>query len=67
VPRLDRAGALAEFAAAVREGRSPASSGRENLGSLALALAARRSAQEGRPVELSELLSTTLSSPEEQA
>lgn len=63
VPRLDRAGALAEFAAALREGRSPASSGRENLGSLALALAARRSAREGRPVELSELLSPPLSSP----
>ncbi|SMB80691.1 Gfo/Idh/MocA family protein [Deinococcus hopiensis] len=57
LPHLDRAGALSEFAAAIREGRESASSGRENLPSLALAFAARLSAQERRPVELSELLS----------
>ncbi|MFC3835564.1 MULTISPECIES: Gfo/Idh/MocA family protein [Deinococcus] len=53
---LDRAGALAEFVHAVREGREPQSSGRDNLGSLALALAAIRSAQERRGVPLAELL-----------
>ena len=58
VPHLDRAGALAEFAAAIRGGRESASSGRENLGSLALAFAARLSARERRPVDLSELLSS---------
>ncbi|WP_309571907.1 Gfo/Idh/MocA family oxidoreductase, partial [Deinococcus sp.] len=56
VTHLDRAGALAEFVQAVREQREPQSSGRDNLGSLALALAAIRSAQEQRRVLLSELL-----------
>ncbi|AFZ67851.1 putative dehydrogenase [Deinococcus peraridilitoris DSM 19664] len=52
--KLDRAGALAAFVQAVRDGTEPPSSGRENLGSLALALAAIRSSQERRIVELSE-------------
>ncbi|GHF34894.1 putative dehydrogenase [Deinococcus metalli] len=58
VTHLDRAGALAEFVHAVRGGREPQSSGRDNLGSLALALAAIRSAQERRTVPLAELLDT---------
>jgi predicted dehydrogenase len=45
VPLIDQAGSLAEFAAAIAGGREPRSSGRENLGSLALALAAVESSQ----------------------
>lgn len=56
VPHLDRAGALAAFVDAVRAGTEPESSGRENLPSLALALAAVRSAGEGRAVPLAEFL-----------
>jgi predicted dehydrogenase len=53
VPLIDQAGSLAEFAAAVRDGREPESSGRQNLGSLALALAAVDSAaRDGEPVRL---------------
>ncbi|MBI2951348.1 hypothetical protein HYY27_04595, partial [bacterium] len=48
---------LAEFVAAVREGREPECSGRDNLKSLALTFAAVQSAREGgRPVEIAELL-----------
>jgi len=47
---------LAEFVAAVREGREPECSGRDNLKSLALVFAAIQSAKEGRSVELAELL-----------
>jgi predicted dehydrogenase len=50
LPLIDRAAALAEFLDAVRSGREPESSGRENLGSLALALAAVESAERGAPV-----------------
>jgi predicted dehydrogenase len=52
VPRLGRAGCLTELIAAVRAGRQPESSGRENLGSLALALAAVESSERGEPVSL---------------
>lgn len=45
LPLIDQAGSLAEFADAVRSGREPESSGRENLGSLALALAAVQSSE----------------------
>jgi predicted dehydrogenase len=48
---------LAEFVAAVREGREPECSGRDNLKSLALTFAAVQSAREGgRPVEIAGLL-----------
>jgi len=47
MPLIDQAGSLAEFASAVAAGREPESSGRENLGSLALALAAVESAARG--------------------
>ena len=46
---------LAEFTAAIREGREPECSGRDNLQSLAIVFAAVRSAQEGRPVPIAEL------------
>lgn len=42
---VDRAGCLAEFVAAVTEGREPESSGRENLGTIALMEAAVASAR----------------------
>jgi predicted dehydrogenase len=55
LPRLahiDRAGSLEEFAQAVREGREPETSGRDNLFTLALSLAAIESATDSRPVSL---------------
>jgi predicted dehydrogenase len=52
VPLTDQAGSLAEFVDAVRTGREPESSGRENLGSLGLALAAVESSERGQPVPL---------------
>jgi predicted dehydrogenase len=52
LPLVDQAGSLAELLDAVRAGRQPESSGRENLGSLALALAAIESAEGGEPVTL---------------
>lgn len=52
LPAIDRAGALAAFVAAVRAGREPESSGRENLGTLALAAAAIAAASTGRPQEI---------------
>jgi predicted dehydrogenase len=50
LPLLDRAACLAELVAAVGEGREPESSGRDNLGTLAMALAAVESAERGAPV-----------------
>ena len=47
-----RAGVLAEFAAAIREGREPETSGRENLGTLELVFSAVESARSGQPVRL---------------
>ncbi|HTW99378.1 MAG TPA: Gfo/Idh/MocA family oxidoreductase [Acidimicrobiales bacterium] len=52
VELVDRAGALGELVAALAEGREPESSGRQNLGSLALTYAAIESARRQRPVEL---------------
>lgn len=51
----DRHGSLQAFAAAVRTGEPPSSSGRDNLGTLRLCLAAIRAVQEGRRVALEEL------------
>jgi predicted dehydrogenase len=53
---LGRAGVLRAFTAAIRTGSEPGSSGRENLLTLALTLAAVRSATEGRRVDVAELL-----------
>lgn len=49
MPLHDRKGSLAEFASAIREGREPLSSGRENIGSLKLMRAAVESAETGAP------------------
>jgi len=48
---------LAEFVAAINEGRTPECSGKDNLKSLALVFAAIQSAKEGRFVDIAELLS----------
>ena len=46
----DRAGSLAEFVDAVRSGREPLTSGRDNLTSAALMFAAMQSAETGQPI-----------------
>jgi len=51
--QIDRWGALGEFARAVREGREPECSARDNLGTLALVTAAVESAKRRQPVDLS--------------
>ena len=59
LPKLenrDRAGVLAAFVAALRSGQTPETSGEENLSTLAMSLAAVRSAREGRQVDIAELL-----------
>jgi predicted dehydrogenase len=48
----DRLGSLAEFASAIRERRTPATSGRDNLRSLALVSAAIESARSGVTVRV---------------
>ena len=53
----DRHGALTAFAEAVATGVQPTTSGRDNLGTLALCLAAIRAAEEGRRVHLDEITS----------
>jgi predicted dehydrogenase len=45
VSRIDRAGTLTEFASAIREGREPETSGRDNLGTMAMVEAAVESAR----------------------
>jgi predicted dehydrogenase len=50
--RIDRCGTLSEFACAIREGREPECSGRDNLGTVALVAAAVESAGRGQPVDL---------------
>ncbi|TMG00818.1 MAG: hypothetical protein E6I06_16325 [Chloroflexi bacterium] len=44
MPHIDRAGSLAEFAASLRANREPETSGRDNLGTIALMTAAVESA-----------------------
>lgn len=56
LPAVDRAGTLAAFVEAVRSGSEPETSGRRNLPTLALSIAAIRSATERRRVAISELL-----------
>jgi predicted dehydrogenase len=48
--------ALLEFRQAVAEGREPEASGRDNLSSLAMVLAAAESARRGETVEIGEVL-----------
>ncbi len=56
VERADRAGSLTEFVTAIEQDREPHISGRNNLGSLATTYAAVESAQQRRPVSLSDRL-----------
>lgn len=49
---VDRLGSVAELARAIRDGDEPETSGRDNLGTLALVEAAIRSADDGVPVRL---------------
>lgn len=62
--RADRHGALGEFARAVRTNEDPATSGRDNLGTLGLCLAAIRSAADGRRVTIETPESDLKSGPE---
>jgi predicted dehydrogenase len=50
---------MAEVLRAVADGGTPAISGRDNLGTMALLEAAYRSAEEGRAIELSEIAATS--------
>jgi predicted dehydrogenase len=52
----DRWASLTEFAAAIREGREPATSGADNLRTLAMVLGARRSIETGQPVAIADVL-----------
>ena len=56
--RIDRAGALTEFADALREGREPETSGRDNLGTIAMMVAAVASADLRQPVRLPQAQTT---------
>jgi predicted dehydrogenase len=56
IPLLAQDAILAEFVSAIKEGREPECSGRDNLNSLAMTTAAVMSAEEGRKVEIAELL-----------
>ena len=51
----DRHGSLTAFARAIADGAQPGTSGRDNLGTLALCIAAIRAAEEGRRVSLEEI------------
>lgn len=55
----DRAGSLAAFVAAVRNGQAPETSGRDNLGSLALMFGAIASAETGQPQVIAATGATT--------
>jgi predicted dehydrogenase len=50
--RIDRAGALTEFAASLREGREPETSGRDNLGTIAFMVAVVESARRQEPLTI---------------
>lgn len=52
---IDRAGSLAAFYAAIRDGAEPSPSGRENIGSLALTFAAIEAANTGETRRLKEV------------
>jgi predicted dehydrogenase len=56
VQTADRAGTLAELAAAIRAGKQPETSGSDNIRSLALVLAAAESARLAMPVDVRTLL-----------
>jgi hypothetical protein len=50
LPAIDQAGSLMAFAQAIRSGQEPESSGRANIGSLALTFALIESATAGLPM-----------------
>jgi len=52
----DRWACLAELAAAIHEDREPLTSGKDNLGSLAMVIGACKSVSERRPVSMEEIL-----------
>ena len=54
-PQSEKRAVLDEFLSALKDGREPECSGRDNLKTLAMTFAALKSAQEGRKVSLSEL------------
>ena len=56
IAEADRCGSLAEFSAAIREQREPETSGRDNIRSLALVVAAVESARTRASVDVGELL-----------
>ncbi len=62
VSRWDRSGALAAFMQAIRMGQEAESSGRDNLGSVALMFAAIVSAESGQPREIGNVWSELLAS-----
>ena|SRR5690242_183332 len=62
--RIDRAGTLTEFATSIREGREPETSGRDNLGTMAMVEAAVESS---RRMEWVRLPSPTSSRPSRRA
>jgi hypothetical protein len=52
VTRTDRAGSLTEFVTAIRDGREPETSGRDNLPSIGLTYAAVAAAASGLRTEV---------------
>jgi predicted dehydrogenase len=56
LPAIDRAGAVAAFANAIVHGETPESSGRDNLGSVALMFAMIESAASGLPVPVPQIV-----------
>jgi predicted dehydrogenase len=56
--KFDRPGSLQEFRDAIRDGRSPVTSGAANLGTLALTLAAIESSITGGPQDVQQLLAS---------
>lgn len=61
VREADRRGSLAEFSSAIREGREAATSGRDNIRSLALVVAAVTSARTRSAVDIDSLVDDRLS------
>jgi predicted dehydrogenase len=57
--QVDRGGTLGEFSRAIREDSEPETSGRDNIRSLALTIAAVESARSRKPVDLADVLSVS--------
>jgi hypothetical protein len=56
IGETDRLGSLADFSAAIRENKQPETSGRDNIRSLALTIAAVESVRRRAAVDVAELL-----------